>query len=64
MIKPMIFRFRCPSELKSALETKAAEEMTNLSACVRRLLVRSLVAEGTVVSKREAADEKKTARST
>ena len=49
MNEPVIFRFRCPSKLKVALEAKAAVEMISVSACVRRLLVRSLVADGMIL---------------
>jgi hypothetical protein len=51
MERAVILRFRCPPELKGALEAKAAAEMTNVSACIRRLLVRSLALEGTVVTR-------------
>ena len=56
MNDPLIFRFRCPSKLRSALEAKAADEMISVSACVRRLLFRSLAADGTVVARPEPAD--------
>jgi hypothetical protein len=47
----VILHFRCPDELKTALQAKAADEMTSVSACMRRLLVRSLALEGTVVTR-------------
>lgn len=55
MNDPLFFRFRCPSELKAALEAKAADEMISVSACVRRLLVRSLAAEGAVVGRADVS---------
>jgi hypothetical protein len=47
----MILRFRCPPELKDALEAKAADEMNTVSACMRRLLVQGLALEGIVVTR-------------
>jgi hypothetical protein len=56
MNEPLIFRFRCPSKLRIALKAKAADEMISVSACVRRLLFRSLAADGTVVRRPELVD--------
>ena len=56
MNEPLIFRFRCPSKLRIALEAKAADEMIGVSACVRRLLLRSLAVDGAVVGRPEPAD--------
>jgi len=56
MNEPLIFRFRCPSKLRIALEAKAADEMISVSACVRRLLFRSLAADGTVVERPKRED--------
>jgi hypothetical protein len=56
MNRPLIFRFRCPAELKAALEAKAAGEMTSVSACIRRLLVLALFAEGTALVRSETTE--------
>lgn len=56
MNEPLIFRFRCPSKLRIALEAKAADEMISVSALVRRLLSQSLAADGTVVKRPKRAD--------
>jgi hypothetical protein len=53
----MILRFRCPPELKDALEAKAADEMTSISAYMRRLLVQGLALEGVVVTRTPHAHE-------
>ena len=56
MNEPLIFRFRCPSKLRIALEAKAADEMISVSACVRRLLLRSLAVDGAVFGRPEPTD--------
>ena len=56
MNKPIVFRFRCPPKIREPLEAKAADEMISVSACVRRLLFRSLAADGTVVRRPELVD--------
>lgn len=47
----MVLQFRCPPELKVALEVKASEEMTSVSAYMRRLLLRGLALEGMAVTR-------------
>jgi hypothetical protein len=39
---------RCPADVKTALERQAAQEMISLSDHLRRVLVRSLRADGTL----------------
>jgi len=56
MNERLIFRFRCPSKLRTALKAKADDEMISVSACVRRLLFRSLAADGTVVERPKRED--------
>jgi hypothetical protein len=47
----MILRFRCPPELKSELEAKASDEMTDVSAYMRRLLLQGLARDGIAVTR-------------
>ena len=48
----MLLQFRCPLELKLALEAKASGEMNTVSACIRRLLVQGLAQEGMVITRK------------
>jgi hypothetical protein len=47
----MILQFRCPPELKDALEAKANDEMTSVSAYMRRLLLQGLASQGMAVTR-------------
>ena len=45
------FHFRCPPDIKSALETEAERQLISPSAYMRRALVQSLQCDGAIAGR-------------